>query len=89
MLPSADKLPEIDINLKLKSDRAHQYVGFDVGNNLRRNAGYLCVFDGHLLREPPLILMSLGISTVITSIHSESTFSLKTSQELRFANAVQ
>ena len=46
------------------------------------------MFKGQLLRAPSLILMSLGISTVITSIHSESTFSLKTSQELRFANAV-
>ena len=38
------------------------------------------MFKGQLLRAPSLILMSLGISTVITSIHSESTFSLKTSR---------
>ena len=41
--------------------------------NLRKEAVYLCVFEGQLLRVLPLILMSLGISTVITSIHSQST----------------
>ena len=41
--------------------------------DLTQEAVYLCVFEGQLLRALPLILMSLGISTVITSIHSQST----------------